>query len=542
MTIRVIFLVLLALFAQADRQPATGLLIANAQLIDGTGAAARRADVRVTGDTIAAVGEHLAPLPGDRIVDAAGKVLAPGFIDMHSHADRGIDETPDASTQVMQGITTAVVGQDGGSELPIADFYERIARLKPAINYATAVGHGTVRKLVMGGDYKRAATLAEIETMKVLVDRGMRDGAIGLSSGLEYDPGFYSKTDELIALGSVVAKYGGYYMSHVRNENEGAFDSWREAIEIGRRNNIPVEISHIKLGVKPVWGRAAEGLKILEDARRGGVKVMADWYPYTYWQSSMYVLIETRDFENRAAWEKGLDDIGGAQNVLITSYRPYPCVQRQDAGADRAVTRAERRDHGDRDDARGRTGHRRDRDLDVGGRSHHVREEPARADLLRRRPERPPSARIRNLPARARPLRARSRRLDAARRHRQDDRPLRRTARRRRSRHRRRRPESGPDDLRSRDHPGSRRPRQRRPGAGGRLLRDRERSGCAGQREDDRGEAGEGTEALFLVLGPWCLGLGPSVVLGPASVHSGPSTDQDPSPKHQGPSLTASLN
>src|SRR5262245_13411012 len=326
MTIRVILLGLLAIFAQANRQPTAGLLIKNAQLIDGTGAAARRADVRVSGETIAAIGENLAAQPGEHVIDAGGNVLAPGFIDMHSHADRGIDETPDASTQVMQGITTAVVGQDGGSELPIADFYERMLRIKPAINYATAVGHGTVRKLVMGGDYKRAATPAEIETMKVLVDRGMQDGAIGLSSGLEYDPGFYSKTDELVALGSVVAKFGGYYMSHVRNENEGAFDSWREAIEIGRRNRIPVEISHIKLGVRPVWGRAAEGLKILDDARREGVRVMADWYPYTYWQSSMYVLIETRDFENRDAWAKGLDDIGGAKNVLITSYRPDPSL------------------------------------------------------------------------------------------------------------------------------------------------------------------------------------------------------------------------
>jgi N-acyl-D-amino-acid deacylase len=178
----------------------------------------------------------------------------------------------------------------------------------------------------MGDDFKRAATPAEIEAMKALVDQGMRDGAIGLSTGLEYDPGFYSKTDEIVALGSVVAKYGGYYMSHVRNENEGAFDSWREAIEVGRRNHIPVEISHIKLGVKPVWGRAADGLKILEDARREGVRVMADWYPYTYWQSSMYVLIETRDCSNRAAWEKGLNDIGGAQNVLITNYRPDPAL------------------------------------------------------------------------------------------------------------------------------------------------------------------------------------------------------------------------
>ena len=326
MTFRVCLLSLLALFAQAGRQPPAGLLIKNAQLVDGTGTPARRADVRVVGDTIAAIGDTIAVQPGERVIDVGGKILAPGFIDMHSHADRGIDETPDAATQVRQGITTAVVGQDGGSELPIADFYDRLARLRPAINYATAVGHGTVRKLVMGGDYKRAATPAEIDTMKALVDRGMRDGAIGLSSGLEYDPGFYSKTEEMVALGSVVAKYGGYYMSHVRNENEGAFDSWREAIEVGRRNNLPVEISHIKLGVKPVWGRAAEGLKILEDARREGVRVMADWYPYTYWQSSMYVLIETRDFENRAAWEKGLNDIGGAQNVMITSYRPDPSV------------------------------------------------------------------------------------------------------------------------------------------------------------------------------------------------------------------------
>jgi N-acyl-D-amino-acid deacylase len=178
----------------------------------------------------------------------------------------------------------------------------------------------------MGGDYKRTATAAEITTMQAIVDRGMRDGAIGLSSGLEYDPGFYSNTDELVALATVVAKYGGYYASHVRNENEGAFNAWKEAIEIGRRAGIAVEISHIKLGVKPVWGRAAEGVKILEDARRQGARVMADWYPYTYWQSSMYVLIETRNFEDREEWTRGLDAIGGAQNVLITSYRPDPSL------------------------------------------------------------------------------------------------------------------------------------------------------------------------------------------------------------------------
>ncbi len=323
MTIRVSLLALLLGFAQPGGG-STATLIRNAQLIDGTGSAPRQADVRIAGDTIAEVADRLAPRAGERVIDAQGRVLAPGFIDMHSHADRGLDDMPNAETQVRQGITTAVVGQDGSSDLPVAGFYAHLAQLRPAINYATSVGHGTVRSRVMGEGFKRAATSDEIEKMKALVDEGMRDGAIGLSSGLEYDPGFYSKTDELVALGSVVAKYHGIYSSHVRNENEGAFDSWREAIEIGRRNNIPVEISHIKLGVKPVWGRAAEGIRIIDEARRAGVRVMADWYPYTYWQSSMYVLIETRDFANRAAWEKGLNDIGGARNVLITNYRPDP--------------------------------------------------------------------------------------------------------------------------------------------------------------------------------------------------------------------------
>jgi N-acyl-D-amino-acid deacylase len=325
MTIRVGVAALLLVFAQGPPGQ-NGILIRNAELVDGTGAPGRRADVRVAGDTISVVADRLTPRPGERVIDAGGQVLSPGFIDTHSHADRGLDDTPDASTQVRQGITTAVVGQDGSSDFPIADFYSHIARLHPAINYASSVGHGTVRTKVMGDDFKRAATPGEIEKMKALVDEGMRDGAIGLSSGLEYDPGFYSKTDELVALGSVVARYGGIYSSHVRNENEGAFDSWREAIEVGRRNHIRVEISHIKLGVTPVWGRAAEGVRMIEEARKSGVRIMADWYPYTYWQSSMYVLIETRDFESRAAWEKGLRDIGGAHNVLITNYRPDPSV------------------------------------------------------------------------------------------------------------------------------------------------------------------------------------------------------------------------
>ena len=323
--------VALALFASltslpiaTDAQQQQGLLLVNGRVIDGTGAPERVAAVRVRGDRIVEVAPGLTASPGEQVLDISGLVIAPGFIDLHSHADRGIDERPDASTQVMQGITTALVGQDGGGPMPVSEFLERIGTVHPAINYATSVGHGTIRSIVMGGDFKRAATDAEIETMKALVDRGMRDGAVGLSSGLEYDPGFYSKASEVVELARVAARHGGFYSSHVRDEENTVLDAWREAIDIGRKAGLPVQISHMKLASKPVWGKAAEALRILEDARREGLDVTGDWYPYTYWQSSMYVLIPDRDFENRSKWETGLDEIGGPGNVLITNYRPDP--------------------------------------------------------------------------------------------------------------------------------------------------------------------------------------------------------------------------
>jgi N-acyl-D-amino-acid deacylase len=176
----------------------------------------------------------------------------------------------------------------------------------------------------MGDDFKRAATPAEIETMKALVDRGMKDGAVGLSSGLEYDPGYYATTDELVALANAIKPYGGFYSSHVRDEENEYLAAWKEAVDVGRRAGVAVEISHMKLASKPVWGRAREGLALLEAAARDGVSVMGDWYPYPYWQSSMYVLIPDRDFENVEKWRVGLDEIGGAGNVRITNYSADP--------------------------------------------------------------------------------------------------------------------------------------------------------------------------------------------------------------------------
>ena len=327
MILRFAFLLLIAGTAIAAQPAPAGLLIRNGILVDGSGGPERPLDVRIAGDLIAEVGASLTPRAGERVIDAAGRVVAPGFIDTHSHADRGRDEMPDAATQVRQGITTAIVGQDGGSDLPISEFLDGIDRLKPSINYATTVGHGTVRGLVMGADFKRAATPAEIETMKALVGRGMKDGALGLSSGLEYDPGFYAKPEELVELARVAASHGGYYTSHVRDEENEVFAAWSEAIDVGRKAGLPVLISHAKMASKPVWGKSAEALKLLEEANRGGVRVRADWYPYTYWQSSMYVLIPDRDFENRKKWEVGLEEIGGPQNVLVTGYRPNPAWQ-----------------------------------------------------------------------------------------------------------------------------------------------------------------------------------------------------------------------
>ncbi len=324
MYVRLALAVALFLVIRVGAQPAPGILISNGLVVDGSGAPGRAADVRIRGDAIVEVGSLLRAAAGERVIDAGGLVVAPGFIDMHSHADGGLFETPEAASQVRQGITTSLVGQDGGSALPVAELFEQVARVPVAINVATSVGHGTVRRMVMGADFKRPATPAEIAVMQALVDRAMKDGAVGLSSGLEYDPGFYATVDELAALATAIKPYGGVYSSHVRDEENEVFAAWQEAIEVGRRAGVPVNVSHMKLASKPVWGQAAKALAVLEAGARAGVPVTGDWYPYPYWQSAMYVLIPDRDFENVDKWRVGLDEIGGAGNVRIASYRPEP--------------------------------------------------------------------------------------------------------------------------------------------------------------------------------------------------------------------------
>ncbi|MGE0883839.1 MAG: amidohydrolase family protein [Blastocatellales bacterium] len=318
------------------------VLIAGGTLIDGSGARRREVDIRIAGDRIRQIGK-LKPLAGELVIDAKGMIVAPGFIDIHNHSERGFANDPNAKSQVLQGITTLAIGPDGGSPFPIADYFDWLEKQHPAVNVVAFVGHATVRQRVMGKDFNRRATESEIARMAELVEQAMREGAVGLSTGLEYDVGNPATTEEVIALARVTAKFGGIYMSHVRDEADLAFDAFREAIRIGREARLPVQISHIKLGTVGVWNKAGEVVRLIESARRDGLDITADCYPYDAWASTITVLVPSRRHDDRAAVKKGLDDVGGGQNVLITncsSHRDYEgktLEQIAKAGAETAV-------------------------------------------------------------------------------------------------------------------------------------------------------------------------------------------------------------
>jgi N-acyl-D-amino-acid deacylase len=312
------FLFVAGLSAAQDKS----VLIRNASIIDGSGRKAFNGDVRIRGASIVAVGS-LSSSKDDEVIDASGFVLAPGFIDIHNHSESGIQKEGTAANQVSQGITTLIAGPDGGSPASISD-YLRGLRGKIALNVGAFIGHGTVRGLVMAGDFQRKATDEEIAKMGERVDEAMRQGAFGLSSGLEYDRGYSATTDELIALSRIAAKYGGIYMTHMRDEEDGMLDALREAIGIGREARIPVQISHIKMGNKSVWGKSSEAIALISEARKSGLDITADAYPYTAWASTITVLVPSRKHEDRAEVEKGIAAIGGADKVLITSCSAHP--------------------------------------------------------------------------------------------------------------------------------------------------------------------------------------------------------------------------
>lgn len=313
--------------AHAQENPrAASTVIVNAQIIDGTGAPLRKASVRIEGDRITTVGTF-SPRRGEQVIDADGRVLAPGFIDMHNHSDHALPDEPLAVSQIAQGITTAILGLDGGSPWPVGEWLDARRHSPASLNVALLVGHATVRHNVMQQDYKRVASPAELEQMAQLVDQAMREGAIGLSSGVEYEIASYSNTDELVAVAAAAAKHGGFYATHVRDEADKSFEALQEAIAVGERARIPVQHSHIKLGTVNVWNKARDFIRVIEAARQRGVDFLADCYPYDAWNSTIKVLVPNKQFEDPRSVERALADVGGASRVTITEFAPNPKYQ-----------------------------------------------------------------------------------------------------------------------------------------------------------------------------------------------------------------------
>jgi N-acyl-D-aspartate/D-glutamate deacylase len=319
------------------------VLIRSGSVIDGTGAPPRRADVAIAGDRIEAV-EPLPRAEATRVIDAAGQVVTPGFVDMHSHADFVLPGLPTADSKVHQGFTLEVVGNCGASPAPLTaarrqdvidatglavpplrwdwttfrSYLEGLSREGLSVNVAPLVGHGTIRVVAMGASDARP-TPEQLRDMQAEVGRAMAEGALGLSTGLIYAPGLFADTDEIVALARVAAEAGGLYASHIRGESDTLLTSIAEAIEVGRRAGLPVQISHLKAAGQANWPKMTQAIELIEAARAGGLDVTADMYPYPAGSTGLTALLPP--------WVH----VGGRQPLLARLADP----------ADRARIRAE---------------------------------------------------------------------------------------------------------------------------------------------------------------------------------------------------------
>jgi N-acyl-D-amino-acid deacylase len=285
-----------------------GLVIRGATVVDGTGRPASRADVAIEGSHIVAVGREATARGAGRVLDGAGLVLAPGFIDMHSHADFTLPTYPGALNSLSQGVTTEVVGNCGYSPAPLAtdpgradeqraaghglgpdldwdwrsfgEYLERLESARPAVNCVPLVGHGMLRMAVVGAGDREATTADRVEMRTLLAD-ALAAGAWGMSTGLVYPPGSYASTDEIVDIGRALTATDGLYASHIRDETDGLLGALSEAVEIGRRLGVRVEVSHLKAAGMSNHGRAADALAFLAEARSAGARVTQDAYPYT---------------------------------------------------------------------------------------------------------------------------------------------------------------------------------------------------------------------------------------------------------------------
>jgi N-acyl-D-amino-acid deacylase len=331
---------------QVPSSPANTVHIQNATIIDGSGAKAFKGDILVRDGKIAQVAEagKIAPVTGVQVLDVKGLVVAPGFIDVHTHADEVADR-PLAANFIRMGVTSIVAGNCGGSAVDVAAALEKIRTTQVSINYATLVGHNTVRAAVMGRE-RRAPTAAELEKMRGLVREAMSAGAVGFSTGLQYVPGTYAETAEIVELAKVSGAAGGVYASHMRNEGTAIDEAVAETIAVGEAAQCPVQISHLKIDSPSRWGEAERVLGLIDAARKRGVNVEADQYAYTAASSNLGIRFPSWVLEggqpqivarldDPAQWEKikketialfearGFKDLSFA---VVATYRPDPSL------------------------------------------------------------------------------------------------------------------------------------------------------------------------------------------------------------------------
>ncbi len=308
------------------------ILIKNVQVMDGTGTPARNVSVRIQGKRILTVG-NLQPFEGEEIIDGEGKILAPGFIDSHSHLEGSLTKYPEALGALNQGITTIVAGQDGGSD-PVDSIKASMKTIPAAINVATYTGHATIREKIMGtANLSRPATNEELEKIKQLLKEELQKGSLGLSSGLEYEEGFYSNRNEVIELAKVAAAEKGRYISHIRSEDISMTDALDEIINIGREAKLPVQISHIKIALKDDWGTAPALLATLQNARAEGIDITADCYPYDFWNSTVRVLFPKKDFTSLEGATYATEHLFDPEGSVMVRFAPDSNYKGKTVGA-----------------------------------------------------------------------------------------------------------------------------------------------------------------------------------------------------------------
>ncbi len=342
-------LLTLVLLSAAETPVAADVLIRGATLYDGSGKPGVVGDLALKGERIVAVGRFT--VQGQpRVIDGTGLIVAPGFIDLHTHSDRALTREPTNANRnyLLQGVTTVVTGNCGSGPTDVAGYFRKLEQIGIGSNVIHQVPHNDVRQAVMK-NANRAPTAEELKKMEALVEQGMKDGAWGLSTGLIYNPGTYARTDELIALARVAARSKGFYASHIRTEGVGVLGAIEEALTIGREAGLPVHVSHLKASGRAAWGKSADEVALIDRARKAGQAVSADQYPYVASSTSLRAMVIPTQFREgseadfqarlkdpeqskriRAAVAGTLAGRDGSKSLRIARYKPKPAWQGKD--------------------------------------------------------------------------------------------------------------------------------------------------------------------------------------------------------------------